>query len=259
MNTLEQTVVPEFKIPEHLYVPSPPLWIESQTFRGPLDLLLYLIREQNLDILDIPMALIAAQYLEYLKLMQSSRFEIAPDYLLMAVRLLQIKSQCLLPKPPTAEAEDLDPRAELVKQLCAYEKFKNLALFLDALPRWERDLWPLQLQLESMPAPPIELKLAELKLAYANLKKTQNFKISHQVEPGLVYLSDKMAEILVQLQANTAQHFYQLLKPRTQALEMIVSFQAILELAKNSQIFLEQPEWQALLWVSLQGEQPCSI
>jgi len=243
----------EFKVPAHLYVPSPPLWIEATSFRGPLDLLLYLIRQQNFDVLDIPMAVIAQQYLEYLHLMQDLRFELAPDYLLMAVRLLEIKSQCLLPRMQAVESPEDDPRALLVQQLCEYEKYQQLGSYLDSLPRWERDLWPIQVQAQlcEQALPPIEVKLEALIKAYQGMKQTQALKTAYQVETSEIQLSEVMQHILAKLNRIPNQDFYQILPNTATTLEIIVNFQAVLELCKNDDIVLAQDAWQDLLMITL--------
>lgn len=241
----------EFEVPENLYVPTPPLWIESKGFKGPLDLLWYLIKKQNIDILDIPVALIAAQYVQYIKMMSAYRFEIAPDYLVMAVRLIQIKSQMLLPKKPDPEVHEEDPRALLVKQLEDYEDIQKTAQHIDKLLRWERDVWPLRVTLGAeLPEPLLpELELSSLLESYTNVHKKLGFQRQHEITRLRLSLSDRMHEIFSSLDYNVRRDFSSILLDRNESLDVAVSFQAVLELAKNSQIVLEQSSWDDLLWL----------
>jgi segregation and condensation protein A len=241
----------EFEVPEHLYVPTPPLWIESKKFRGPLDLLWYLIRKQNIDILDIPVGLIAAQYVEYLKLMTAYRFEIAPDYLVMAVRLLQIKSQLMLPKTRNEEETEEDPRAFLIQQLTNYEKIQELALFIDKLNRWERDIWPIQVKMSHLLPPPQvpDIELADMVGAYQQVLSKQTLNQSHEISRPHLTLSERMQHIFSNLNYRVPRRFYEILSGSDETLDVAISFQAILELAKNDQIVLEQSSWDDLLWL----------
>jgi segregation and condensation protein A len=245
MDTVEIQSLLDFEIPENLYVPSPPLWIESKGFKGPLDLLWYLIRQQNIDILDIPVALIAAQYVQYIKLMNAQRFEIAPDYLVMAVRLIQIKSQMLLPKKIEEETLEDDPRALLVRQLIAYEDIQKTAQFIDQLLRWERDIWPIKIALGSTitPPPQADLELTELVSQYQLLQKKQGFKKKHEINRPLMTLSEQMQWIYDTLQEGIPFPFIKLFKKESQRLEIVISFQATLELVKSKQIELQQNDW----------------
>ena len=152
---------PVLQIPQDLYIPPDALEVILDAFEGPLDLLLYLIRRQNLDILDIPVAEITRQYVDYINVMQELRFELAAEYLLMAAILAEIKSRMLLPRPVTEEGEEGDPRAELVRRLQEYERFKQAAEDLDALPRVDRDTTPVHADVPDRAAgrlpPPVEL------------------------------------------------------------------------------------------------------
>lgn len=242
----------DYEIPENLYVPTPPLWIESNRFKGPLDLLWYLIRKQNIDILDIPVGLIAAQYVQYLKLMTAQRFEVAPDYLVMAVRLLQIKSQMMLPKPPTEQATEEDPRALLIKQLTDYEVIQFAAQFLDQLPRWNRDIWLAKCQpAMEMPPPALpDIELDDLIFHYVNLIQKKKLVKEHVVERPRLTLSERMNSIFNQLEIDVPAPFYQVLDSSGESLDVAISFQAVLELAKNQQIDLQQIDWNDLLWLN---------
>ncbi len=241
----------EFEIPENLYVPSPPLWIESKGFKGPLDLLWYLIKKQNIDILDIPVALIAAQYVQYIKMMSAYRFEIAPDYLVMAVRLIQIKSQMLLPKKTELETSEEDPRALLIKQLVDYEDIQKTAQHIDTLCRWERDVWPLQIRLGVELSAPLlpDIELVSLVEFYQKVQNKIGFQRQHDVTRLHLSLSERMHEIFSHLDYNERRDFPSILFYTNESLDVAVSFQAVLELAKNSQIVLEQSNWDDLLWL----------
>ncbi len=251
MNSLEVQEILDFQIPENLYVPTPPLWIESKGFKGPLDLLWYLIRQQNIDILDIPVALIAAQYVQYIKMMTRSRFEIAPDYLVMAVRLIQIKSQMLLPKKVEEEANEEDPRALLIRQLTDYEDIQKTAAFIENLKRWERDIWPIRITLgEEIAPPPLpDLEIIELWNHYQQIKKKQSYQKSHEIARPVMTLSDRMQLMIEQLDIGIPQSFFRLFPKNTQRLEMVISFQASLELVKARQIDIHQEAWQSEFWL----------
>ena len=251
MEKLDIPSILEFEIPENLYVPSPPLWIESKGFQGPLDLLWYLIRQQNIDILDIPVALIAAQYVQYIKLMTAYRFEVAPDYLVMAVRLIQIKSQMLLPKTNDVEIEDEDPRALLVKQLTDFEDIQKIAIFIENLKRWERDIWPVCVCLSvEIPPPPLpEISLDELVKHYHRIEKNQTFKQKHDVYRPLLTLSGRMQFILDTLNFGQKHSFWSLFDKSSPRLDMVVSFQATLELVKDQKITVHQLDWANDLWL----------
>jgi len=241
----------DFVIPENLYVPTPPLWIESKGFNGPLDLLWHLIRQQNIDILDIPMALIAAQYVQYISIMTNYRLEVAPDYLVMAIRLIQIKSQMLLPKKLVDEVIEDDPRALLVKQLTEYESIKARATIIDNLPRWERDCWPVRISLgcEVEPPPLPKVVWNELVHCYQKIQQLQGYKKTHEVARHYYNLSDTMHNIYAQLGDGVPRSFFRLFAHKAPKLEVVVAFQACLELVKTRQIDLTQDAWQAEFWL----------
>lgn len=241
-----------FELPANLYVPTPPLLIESSSFRGPLDLLWHLIREQDIDILDIPMALIAAQYLQYIQIMVAYRFEIAPDYLLMAVRLTQIKSEMLLPKVKSLDGEEeFDPRAILVKQLVDYADIQKIALFIDTLKRWYRDVWPIQIkvvgEMANIPLP--DITLGDLKQGYCVLDAKKKLHQAHEIERPIISLSQKMSLIMTVLAQGEERKFADLLSHDAGKIELALSFQASLELLKNKQIEMTQAGWNDTLWL----------
>jgi segregation and condensation protein A len=237
---------PWFDVPKDLYIPPDALRVILDAFEGPLDLLLYLIRRQNLDILDIPIADITRQYIGYIGLMEELRYELAAEYLLMAAILAEIKSRMLLPRPATTDAEEDDPRAELVRRLAEYERFKKAAEDLDALPRVERDTMPVQLEVEDRRAlsvpPPVELK--ELLLALSEVLKRADLYTRHEISREPLSVRQRMSEILLELEAGWRE-FTTLFDLAQGRRGVIVSFLALLELAKEGlvEIFQEAPLW----------------
>jgi len=237
---------PWFDVPKDLYIPPDALRVILDAFEGPLDLLLYLIRRQNLDILDIPIADITRQYVGYIELMEELRYDLAAEYLLMAAILAEIKSRMLLPRPAETEAEEDDPRAELVRRLAEYERFKKAAEDLDALPRLERDTMPVQLTIEdrrvpSVP-PPVELK--EILFALAEVLKRADLYTRHEISREPLSVRQRMSELLVTLEAGWCE-FTGLFVVAEGKRGVIVTFLALLELAKEGlvELFQEAPLW----------------
>lgn len=226
---------PLVKLPDDLYIPPDALEVFLETFEGPLDLLLYLIRKQNLDILDIPVLKITQQYMEYIRLMRELKLELAAEYLLMAAWLAEIKSRVLLPRPPAAEEEQLDPRMALVRRLQEYERFKTAAENLEALPRVGRDLFLAQARpgvaRSETPAPPPALR--ELLLALRETLLRAELFARHTVEAEPLSVRERMSRILERLERGPAR-FEELIDPAEGRAGVIVSFVAVLELAKNS-------------------------
>ena len=177
---------PYTELPQDLYIPPDALEVFLDAFEGPLDLLLYLIRRQNLDILDIPIAEITQQYIEYIELLQDLQFELAAEYLVMAAILAEIKSRMLLPKPAGGEDEEEDPRAELVRRLQEYERFKQAGEELDLLPRLERDIWAVEAHVDdrSITRVPPEVDLREILNA---LRDVMSLSLIHISEPTRPY------------------------------------------------------------------------
>ena len=233
------------RLPDDLYIPPDALEVFLETFEGPLDLLLYLIRRQNLDILDIPVAEITRQYLSYMEVMQSLRVELAAEYLVMAAVLGEIKSRCLLPRSNSVDEEGgEDPRAELIRRLQEYERYKNAAHDLDALPLEGRDVFQAQALAADYQAPrlPVPVDLAELLLALQDvLRRSQLFE-SHQVSAEGLSLRERMAEVLQRLQEESVLAFVALFRVAEGRAGVVVSFMAILELVKEGLIDLLQGE-----------------
>jgi len=235
---------PVTQLPQDLYIPPYALKVFLEAFEGPLDLLLYLIRRQNLDILNIPVAEITRQYVEYIEVMKELQLELAGEYLLMAAMLAEIKSRMLLPRAEEEEEEEDDPRAELVRRLQEYERFKKAAEDLSDLPRLERDLFvanadaPERKVITELP----DVTLKELLLAFHDvLKRAQLFSNLHmQREP--LSVRQRMSEILARLTANSFSGFADLFDPEEGRMGVAVTFIAILELLRESVIEVAQSE-----------------
>ena len=231
------------KLPDDLYIPPDALRVFLDTFEGPLDLLLYLIRAQNIDILNIPVARITHQYLEYVNLMQADNFDLAAEYLLMAAWLGEIKSRLLLPRPVNADGEEeADPRAELIRRLQEYERFKQAAEYIDSLPCEGRDFFVAQAQAPDFQrtlAPP-QVELSELLLALQDVLNRADLSVSHQVSRESLSLRERMSNILELLRGQRFVPFVQLFTVEEGRLGVVVSFMAILELVKEGLIDIVQ-------------------
>ncbi len=192
---------PVTQLPHDLYIPPQALEVFLEAFEGPLDLLLYLIRRQNLDILDIPLAEITRQYMQYIELMQDLQLELAGEYLVMAATLAEIKSRMLLPRPRSDSEEGEDPRAELVRRLQEYERFKRAAEELDALPRLERDTWAATAELKErrvVRALP-QITLQEMLVAFKEVVARAEMFAHHHVQRERLSVGERMSDILAQL------------------------------------------------------------
>ena len=238
-------------LPLDLYIPPDALEVFLETFEGPLDLLLYLIKRQNLDILDIPIAAITKQYMEYVELMKDLRLELAAEYLVMAAMLAEIKSRMLLPRPPHVEDEEEDPRAELVRRLQEYERYKTAAEDIDGLPRVGRDI-----HLAEAPAPERkvvklqpEVSLKELLAALADVMSRAEMFTHHHVQREALSVRERMSETLARLRSDGFLEFRDLLHPEEGRLGVVVSFLAVLELMKESLVDLVQAEPFAPIYV----------
>ena len=233
---------PVLQIPQDLYIPPDALEVILDAFEGPLDLLLYLIRRQNLDILDIPVAEITRQYVDYINVMQELRFELAAEYLLMAAILAEIKSRMLLPRPVTEEGEEGDPRAELVRRLQEYERFKQAAEDLDALPRVDRDTTPVHADVPDRAAvrlpPPVELK--EMLLALHEVLKRAELFSGHAIKREALSVRQRMGDVLTRLEDGRFHRFESMFTPEEGKLGVLVTFLAMLELAKEQLLDIVQ-------------------
>lgn len=236
---------PFLAMPEDLYIPPDALEVFLETFEGPLDLLLYLIRRQNLDILDIPIAAITKQYIAYIDMMAEMRMELAAEYLLMAAILAEIKSRMLLPRPESAEADEDDPRAELVRRLQEYERFKAAAEALDRLPRLERDLFEsggVDTSTVTVRKVYPEVDLKEVLLAFEDVLRRAERSTHHRILREPLSVRERMSGVLSRLQGRPWLDFTELFNRREGKQGAVVSLLAILELCKERLIEIIQEE-----------------
>lgn len=243
---------PMLQMPQDLYIPPDALEVILEAFEGPLDLLLYLIRRQNLDILDIPIAEITRQYMEYIDMMRDvMRLELAAEYLLMAAILAEIKSRLLLPRPPAEEGLEDDPRAELVRRLQEYERFKKAAEDIEALPRMERDTVAVHADTGERTViklpPPLDLK--ELLLALKDVMHRAELFGHHAIKREALSVRQRMGELLSKLDDSSFHRFETLFDPTEGRLGVVVTFLAMLELAKEMLVEIVQEEPLAPIYV----------
>ena len=244
---------PLLKLPNDLYIPPDALEIFLDAFEGPLDLLLYLIRRQNFNILDIPMAQVTLQYLQYVEQIRLSNLELAAEYLLMAAMLIEIKSRMLLPqRPHDIEIEAEDPRAELVRRLLEYEQIKLAAYDLNALPQVDRDFVRAQIHIEQslVPVWP-DVCAADLQAAWRDLMKRATLKQHHRITREELSVREHMTMILRRLQSQRFVEFADLFDPGGGVPVLVVNFVAMLELAKETLIDITQAEPFAPIYVRL--------
>lgn len=233
---------PITEIPHNLYIPPDALEVILDVFEGPLDLLLYLIRRQNLDILDIPITDITVQYIEYIEMLGAQQFELAAEYLVMAAILAEIKSRMLLPKPAHSDAEEADPRAELVRRLQEYERFKQAAMDLDELPRAGRDFALTEAFVEdrSVVRLPVEVELSELFSALRDVMGRAELFTHHHINQEPLSVRERMSRIMSSLHENSYLEFHQLFDPEEGRMGVVVSFLALLELIREQLVDLVQ-------------------
>lgn len=247
---------PFTEMPTDLYIPPDALEVILEAFEGPLDLLLYLIKRQNLDILNIPIFSITRQYVQYIELMHQLNFELAAEYLVMAAMLAEIKSRMLLPKPRVEEDEEGDPRAELIRRLQEYERFKQAAEDIDILPRQERDFMPVHIHSESgIAEQQIEtVDMRELVLAFQAVMARAELKTSHSVSREVLSVKDRMASVMRHLQSGKTTRFDELFTPAEGKQGALVSFLAILELLKAHALELVQNQAFGPIYLNLATE-----
>jgi segregation and condensation protein A len=232
-------------LPDDLYIPPEALEVFLEAFEGPLDLLLYLIKRQNLDICDIPIAEITRQYMVYVELMKELRLELAAEYLVMAATLAEIKSRMLLPRPKAEDADEgEDPRAELIRRLQQYERFKLAAEAIDALPRMERDLFPASAQPPDFKSscPPPELELDQLLAAFRAVMDRSALSESHKVDREVLSLRERMSTVLALIQQQGSVEFTALFRYDEGRDGVVVAFLAMLELSKQDLVRIVQTE-----------------
>ena len=242
---------PVLQIPQDLYIPPDALEVILEAFEGPLDLLLYLIRRQNLDILDIPVAEITRQYVDYIQSMHEMRFELAAEYLVMAAILAEIKSRMLLPRPASEDGEEGDPRAELVRRLQEYERFKKAAEDLDTLPRLDRDTVAASAFVPDRASvklpPPVELR--EMLMALHDVLKRAELLTSHAIRRDALSVRQRMGDVLQRLDDGRFHRFEALFTPEEGKLGLLVTFLALLELAKEQLLDIVQEAPLAAIYV----------
>ncbi|MEE9343245.1 MAG: ScpA family protein [Gammaproteobacteria bacterium] len=241
-------------LPQDLYIPPDALEVILDAFEGPLDLLLYLIKRHNLDILDIPLAEITRQYMEYIEMMQEMKLELAAEYLVMAAMLAEIKSRFLLPRP-VEEAEEDDPRAELIRRLQEYERFKQVAIEIDEMPRVGREVFPIELEApekQTLELPP-EVSLQEILLAARDVMARASLYNHHQIQMEPLSVRERMSSVLSSLNTSEFSPFTQLFSIEEGRMGVVVSLLAVLELIKESLIELVQSEPFAPIYVKAAG------
>lgn len=244
---------PVLKLPNDLYIPPDALEIFLEAFEGPLDLLLYLIRKQNFNILDIPMAQVTLQYLSYVEEIRKTNLELAAEYLLMAAMLIEIKSRMLLPqRQHDLEVEADDPRAELVRRLLEYEQIKLAAYELNTLPQVGRDFVRTQIFIEQSLVPTWpEVEVVDLQDAWRSLMKRATLKQHHKITREELSVREHMTTILRKLQSSRYIEFTELFNPESPPPVVVVNFVAMLELAKETLIEITQAEPFAPIYVRL--------
>jgi segregation and condensation protein A len=244
---------PLFSMPRDLYIPPDALQVFLEAFEGPLDLLLYLIRKQNFNILDIPMAAVTRQYLSYVDEIRTQNLELAAEYLLMAAMLIEIKSRMLLPPKRVAEGEEAeDPRAELVRRLLEYEQMKLAAQHLNELPQFGRDFLRAQVFVEQALAPRFpDVHVIDLQSAWRDILSRAKLVQHHKISREELSVREHMSIVLRQLQGRKFVEFGELFDPSQGTPVLVVTFIAMLELAKETLIELTQAEAFAPIYVRL--------
>jgi segregation and condensation protein A len=236
---------PVTQMPRDLYIPPEALQVFLEAFEGPLDLLLYLIRRQNLDILDIPIAEITRQYMRYIELMRELQLELAGEYLLMAATLAEIKSRMLLPRPQSESGDDgLDPRAELVRRLQEYERFKQAAMDIETLPRVDRDTFPASAGLGERRVVRLlpEVSLQEMLVALKDVMERADMFAHHHVSRERLSVRQRMSDVLGALRSQAFVEFTQLFRAEEGRMGVTVTFSAVLELLREGLIEIVQAE-----------------
>ena len=247
---------PLLELPQDLYIPPEALEVFLDAFEGPLDLLLYLIRKQNINVLEIPMAELTRQYLGYVEMMRRTQLELAAEYLLMAAVLIEIKSRLLLPRPPAPPGEEPeDPRAELVRRLLEYERMKAGAQALDKLPQAERDFTLVRVWFDRVTAARVpDVHPEDLRTAWAGLIARARANRHHLVTREQLSVRSQMIRLLKLLQPGRYFEFTTLFEERTDLPRLVVTFLAILELAREQLLEVTQAEPYAPIYVQRKGD-----
>ncbi len=235
---------PVTEMPRDLYIPPQALEVFLEAFEGPLDLLLYLIRRQNIDVLDIPIADITRQYMEYIQLMQELDLELAGEYLLMAAMLAEIKSRMLLPRSGEGEQDEEDPRAELVRRLQEYERFKRAAEDIDRLPRLERDVHQAVAELTHRKVVQLlpEIALQEMLVAFKDVVQRATMFAHLHVRRETLSVRQRMSDVLAMLEGSVLVEFIRLFRPEEGRMGVTVTFAALLELLREGLVEIVQTE-----------------
>jgi len=243
---------PVVELPHDLYIPPDALEVVLEAFEGPLDLLLYLIRKENLDILDIPMAPLTRQYLEYVEIMRTKNLELAAEYLVMAAMLMAIKSRLLLPRPPSADPIEEDPRAELVRRLLEYEQIKKAAQALDELPHVGRDVIAISVWIEKTVSEQLpDVDPRDLADAWRGLLHRARLTKHHRISRAELSVREHMSSVLRVLRERRVLEFSELFDPGRGVPVLVVTFLALLELARELLIEITQSECFAPIYVKL--------
>ena len=232
------------QLPQDLYIPPDALEVFLEAFEGPLDLLLYLIRRQNIDILDINVSEITSQYMAYVDLMESHQFELAAEYLVMAAMLAEIKSRMLLPRSQEESEEEEDPRASLIRRLQEYERFKQAAEDLDALPRMARNIYTAAAAApdRALTRPDPDVELQEILIALSEVLRRADMFESHHISRERLSTRERMAQVLDKLAHQHFVPFVSLFKVEEGRLGVVVTFLAVMELIKESLVEIVQSE-----------------
>ena len=247
---------PFTQMPRDLYIPPQAMEVFLEAFEGPLDLLLYLIRRQNLNILDIPLAEITRQYMKYIEVMTELQLELAGEYMVMAATLAEIKSRMLLPRPKVDEdGNEEDPRAELVRRLQEYERFKRAAEGIDALPRLERDVWTTSAEMKDRKVVRLlpQITLQEMLIAFKEVVVRSEMFAHHHIQRERLSVRARMGDILSTLEHSSFVEFVRLFRPEEGRMGITVTFVAILELVREGLIDIVQAEPFAPLHVRAAG------
>lgn len=248
---------PLTELPMDLYIPPHALEVILDAFEGPLDLLLYLIKRQNIDILNIPIAKITHQYMHYIEVMRELQLELAAEYLVMAAMLAEIKSRMLLPRPASEDSDEEDPRAELVRRLQEYERYKQAAEDIDMLPRMERDVFPASAEMcerkvvEILP----DVTLRELLLSFQEVLARADMFAHHHVQREPLSVRQRMSDVLGRIQHGNFTDFTTLFTPEEGRMGVVVTFLAILELIRESLLDIVQAEPFAPIHVKARGSE----
>lgn len=243
---------PVKECPTDLFIPPEALEVFLETFEGPLDLLLYLIRKQKLEVVDLPLNQITSQYLDYIELLTEAKIELAADYLVMAATLAEIKSRLLLPQMVTEETDDIDPRTRLIQQLQAYEVIKIASEKLDELPRIGRDVYQASVVQHAGIKPrvlPADVSLHELTRAFSQVLSRAEATVNHQVVREVLSTRERMSQILAMLSADSYTDFRQLFTVEEGRSGVVVTFLALMELVKELLVILYQRQPLAVIYV----------